>query len=414
MGHFRQFKLALGAVLVSLLNVNLSFAQAWHVFDSSNSPINTSSWAVAVDSDGNKWFGLADGQGLAVLTDTGWISVTLPLGTSSFSIVQSIAVDEQNVKWIGTSGGLYRLKDTAWTYYTPANSGLCNHSINDIEIAPNGVKWFATDYGVCAFNDTVWSSYNTLNSGIAGNSVVNVRFDTKGNAWFATDEGISTFNGNDWYTYDTSNLNIPINLISTLSIDRNNNVWFALGDLYGVYRLNDSSLINYNSMNSGIYDDDIWSIFEDAKGAIWFGTHQSISFYYKNVWTVYKAELTSKCYNVHDIVEDVKNNSLWFASESGAASLDLPAGVQNLERKIDVEIYPLPASDKLFVKVANIKISDASISTYDLQGNLIEKMVNGNGNEFELDVTDYPAGFYLIKLSDGVMTFFSRMLVVEH
>lgn len=404
------------AVALFFLHIATSVtAQSWHVYDTSNSAIKADTRAVAVDKKGNKWFGLGGGLGLAVLTDTGWISIKAPIGIETY-LVQAIAIDDQDVKWFGTVGGVYKLKDTSWTRFTPANSGLCNHSINDIEITKEGVKWFATDGGVCSYNDTTWNSYTTSNSGIAGNSVMNVKFDSKGNAWMATDEGVSTFNGSTWYTYDTTNLNIPIQLIATLNVDQNNNVWFALGDLYGVYRLNDTSLTNFNDQNSEIYDNDIWSIYEDSKGAIWFGTHHSISFLYKDEWTVYKAESTSKCYNVHAIVEDLMHHSMWFASESGAASLDLPVGITEIHLLKKNFAFPIPASNRLFIQRDKEMYEDVTISLIDMYGKCVAYLSKNpdQANLVELDVSSFPAGLYWVKLSGRSGDSGSQLILIEH
>jgi len=63
-------------------------------------------------------------------------------GLASY-FVYAIAIDAQGNKWFGTSEGVSKFDGTNWTTYTTAN-GLVSNSIEAIAIDTQGNKWIGT------------------------------------------------------------------------------------------------------------------------------------------------------------------------------------------------------------------------------------------------------------------------------
>ena len=62
--------------------------------------------AIAIDSEGNKWFGT--GRGVSKFDVTTWTTYTTEDGLAS-NYVEAIAIDQEGNKWFGTDGGLSML-----------------------------------------------------------------------------------------------------------------------------------------------------------------------------------------------------------------------------------------------------------------------------------------------------------------
>ena len=58
--------------------------------------------------------------------------------------VNDIAIDAQGNKWFGTIDGVSKFDGTTWTTYTTAD-GLANNNVNAIAIDAQGNKWFGTN-----------------------------------------------------------------------------------------------------------------------------------------------------------------------------------------------------------------------------------------------------------------------------
>lgn len=66
-------------------------------------------------------------------------------------------------------------------------------------------------------------------------------------------------------------------------------------------------------------------------------------------------------------------------------------------------IYPNPATNRVNVQPANGKLL-SSVALYDIHGKLLAGKTNIAGQDATIDVSALPAGFYLIKASDGTTT----------
>ena len=118
--------------------------------------------------------------------------------------VSAIAVDKEGNKWFGTDMGVSKFDGNTWTTYTTSDGLVCNHVIS-IAIDHEGNLWFGTSEGVSNFDGNVWKNY--MNSdGISLNNVYRIAGDKKGNMWFLMGENVSKFDGRKWtnYKYPTS------------------------------------------------------------------------------------------------------------------------------------------------------------------------------------------------------------------
>jgi len=90
--------------------------------------------------------------------------------------IYSVAVDDENNKWIGTGGG-----------------------------------------GVAIFNDVYWISYNTNNSDLTDDNIRPIMVDNKGNKWIGTYiGGVNIFDGESWKVFDFQNSIVPDDEVTCL------------------------------------------------------------------------------------------------------------------------------------------------------------------------------------------------------
>ncbi len=105
--------------------------------------------------------------------------------------VLDIAVDHNNVKWIGTWGaGLSRFDEEKWTTYTAGSGTIGGNFVHALEVDSEGILWIGTDYGVTRYDGLTWETYTTRD-GLLDNNVFSIAFDHAGNKWFGTWSGLS-------------------------------------------------------------------------------------------------------------------------------------------------------------------------------------------------------------------------------
>ncbi|MCX7762036.1 MAG: hypothetical protein N2252_04250 [Candidatus Kryptonium sp.] len=139
---------------------------------------------------------------------------------------------EGNYVWVGTTGGLVRLDKTtgAMTFYNRANSGLPDNSVQSIAIDKQGNKWIGTwDGGLAKFDGKNWVVYNRANSGLPSNNVYSIAIDKQGNKWIGTGgkRKFVKFDGTNWMIFYTADSGVPNDDILTISIDRYGNKWLG-------------------------------------------------------------------------------------------------------------------------------------------------------------------------------------------
>ena len=105
--------------------------------------------------------------------------------------VKAIAIDAQGNIWFGTYGGVSKYDGANWTTYTKAN-GLASDTVFSIAIDAQGNNWFGTNGGVSKFDGTNWTTY-TIKDGLVDNHVMAIAIDAQGNKWFGTSGGVSKF-----------------------------------------------------------------------------------------------------------------------------------------------------------------------------------------------------------------------------
>ena len=82
-----------------------------------------------------------------------------------------------------------------------------------------------------------------------------------------------------------------------------------------------------------------------------------------------------------------------------------------------ISVFPSPARETVTIKFNATKSSEVSIEVFDLQGKMVENVYNGTSSAGEniqsINVQAYPAGMYLVKLTDGGKSQYAN-IVVSH
>jgi ligand-binding sensor domain-containing protein len=172
----------------------------WFIFrnDSLDSFLQCIS-AIAIDNNNIIWCGFnyfdwSEDKGLGIISKydgEGWENYIPYISQMPWSSgIMSIVIDRFNNKWIGSiNGGLIIFDDNTFTSYNMNNSGIAGNRVFSIAIDDNNVKWIGTDNGLNRFDGVSWTIWDTSNSLLASNMISSIVIDKYDNKW------ISMFNG---------------------------------------------------------------------------------------------------------------------------------------------------------------------------------------------------------------------------
>ena len=246
--------------------------------------------------------------------------------------VSAIAIDEEGNKWFGTNGGVSKFDGTNWTTYDTSNSGLANNNVSAIAIDEEGNIWFGTyGGGVSKFDGTDWTTYDASNSGLVSNAICAIAIDNSGDVWIGTHwAGVSKFDGTSWTTYDTSNSGLASNYVSAIAISNADVKWFGgcIGtewsgfdsdcDYAAVSRF-DGGWTTYIQGTSGLCCERINAIGIDQRSQKWFGARSGGVRKFDGInWTSYSGLTHNR---VYAITVDNEGNK-WFGTHGGVSNYD--------------------------------------------------------------------------------------------
>jgi ligand-binding sensor domain-containing protein len=246
--------------------------------------------SIAVDNNGHKWIGTD--EGLAMYDDT--VYTVYPYNPSDSWIAHgasSVAVDHKGNIWFAFSyrGGLVKYDGSSLTGYT----GLPENRVTAIAVDGEGNKWIGMEPGLAMFDDSIWTVYHPgdyapVDDPNRGNYgyLSCIAIDSSGNKWFGTWGGLFKYDGITWTVFNSSNSELHGGVYS-LAADDNGNIW--VGTTNGLAKYDGTAWTTYNTSNSGIPGNWIYAISIDDSGNKWVGAYSNggLAKFDGRTWTVY-------------------------------------------------------------------------------------------------------------------------------
>ena len=228
---------------------------AWTYFNQDNSalrgilqnPLYVVVTGLKQDLQGNIWFlnylGVESGLVVCDSTCTEWMAYSIRDGLA-YTEVQSLAIDQEGIKWVGTTQeGMSRFDDAgtpfnkedddpefAWTTYSETSADpsrmIDNDNVTSICVDGNDIVWIGTSAGVMQYERFYFSTV----SGLLNESVNVVASDARDNIWVGTDDGLSFYDvgADQWTHFTTGNSDLVSDRIQDIAVDAETGViWIA-------------------------------------------------------------------------------------------------------------------------------------------------------------------------------------------
>ena len=231
-------------------------------------------------SDGSFWSvsgGLYKTQ-LAEHTVSGW-SIQQTINIVDQEPATEIAIDKNDVKWIGKYGHLYKVQNNQLIPVNYTNDPLPGE-INRMRVDANNVLWLATyGAGIYYFDGQNWGNYNSANSDCPSNIALSLAVDQQNNKWIGTTAGVFVVGptGNQM-VFNASNSPMKDPVIFDLDVAVDGSVWIAAWQQLlqykdGIfYSFNTADLIPDFGCPSGV-SDFIRALRVDKTNKVWVGTN---------------------------------------------------------------------------------------------------------------------------------------------
>jgi len=146
----------------------------------------------------------------------------------------------------------------------------------------------------------------------------NILQDKKGNYWLATWEGIIRYDGKVFINFTNKEELRRFRVFSLLE-DQKGKIWFGTIGA-GVYIYDGQTFINKTSKD-GLVNNDVGCIYEDRKGNIWLGTRVGISLFDGKTFTNFTSKDGLADNDVNSIIED-QSGLFWIGARGAACTYD--------------------------------------------------------------------------------------------
>ena len=208
---------------------------------------------------------------------------------------------------------------------------MSSNRIKDITGIGNEV-WIATDNGLNLYdkNTGAFKSYNNENS-ILNNEIRALFIGKDGLLWIGTKGGLYTFDRKDKfrsYNQMLEESGIYEKNISSIYEDNDGEIWLSVGNEGGIVRYNRKTgdikqyVSNGKDINSLSFNT-VRSISQDSSGAIWIGTQNGLNKFDKDkeIFTTYTYEDGLSNNFVYGVVVD-NNDNIWASTNYGLSMYD--------------------------------------------------------------------------------------------
>lgn len=246
----------------------------------------------------------------------------------SSNSVYAFLLDKEGRYWIGTySAGLCFSKHITGNFklhHLASDYPDINKSIRSFYFSPDGSEYFGTRNGFAQLSKNgkfnFFQSSSTLQTGLRSNIILSiypfmddVLIGTYGGGvsrFSIAEQKIKPFLGNDIlfkgniYAFDTDNFG---------------DLWIT--SFNGLYRYSakDQSLVNFNTQNSELKNNQIFEITFDSKGRIWVGSMSGTYVYNyeeRKLKSIDLSVISNNTFKTNYIYED-QNGSIWICTERG-------------------------------------------------------------------------------------------------
>ncbi len=324
-------------------------------------------WALAEDDDGSLWIGTYGG-GLSHLKDGAFERFSTKDGLPNDFITRLVKGPDGTL-WIGTTGGLARRKGGKVDVFR-TTEGLPSNDVTALHLDQEGTLWIGTQKGLASYvggriiDDTrhqpalegpvsaiagsgreglwlgLWQTSQgfglrryhagavtsfTTRDGLPSDAVTSLLLDKHGMLWIGTLAGICRQRNGRFEQYYTDLAGsgvrgvlerVSARNVQALQLDREGSLW--IGTRFdGLLRLRDVPFTLVTFGPTGGTGNDVHTILEDSRGAVWLATASGL----RRIEGESSTALTLPGGIGADALAENRDGSLWVGTEAGVFAL---------------------------------------------------------------------------------------------
>lgn len=188
--------------------------------------------------------------------------------------LRSVFTARDGSLWVGTDGeGAYHRDLSGRVTHLLAPRELTNNFVRVFLQASDGDMWIGTDQGIARVPAHGATTQYTVENGLAQFSIRDLLEDRNRDIWIGTDKGLSHWSGHA-FMQDAATVALREEKVWSILEDRRGTLWFGTRD-HGLYRYRDGVVERY-TVAQGLTSNSIYKVLQDHGGTFWLSGPDSI------------------------------------------------------------------------------------------------------------------------------------------
>ena len=193
--------------------------------------------------------------------------------------IRSMLHDKNGTFWFGSDGeGVFRYDGRTVVQFT-VKDGLCHNQIRSIREDKSDNIWFETGNGICRYDGHAFLNQPDVAAADAFANATGAWKKEAGSLWFhagGNEGGVFRYNGDTFFRYQFPNpephSSVPYDMYAVYCTfeDRDGNIWFGTQSK-GVCRFDGKDFLWLR--DKGLAGAAVRAIYQDKSGALWFGNN---------------------------------------------------------------------------------------------------------------------------------------------
>ena len=292
---------------VGVLEIDLKTHDVRNTLTRKDGLANEYVFAIGIDPQGNKWFGTNAG-GMSRYRAGQW-KTYFPMHGLADYWVYSFANKGGEDLWIGTWAGANRLNLRTGKFETFVKE-LVNVWVYGIAIDSKKRVWFGTEGGVSMLDGARWKSWTHLD-GLGARNTKNLAESKNTGLGTRSRHDLGVLSGGE-ATYNPS-------YVFSIHVSPDDTVWVGTWG-GGVSHFDGQTWHNLTTAD-GLAGNIVYSIAQDGRGNLWFGTNAGVSRYNGKTWQTINRQSGLAFEHVYAIAVDAERNDIWVGTQNGVTRI---------------------------------------------------------------------------------------------
>lgn len=317
-------------------------------YNTENSCLPTNTFtSISFDNENNAW--LSSFIGL-IKFNTNNCELFTPNGNEKEQALMTVKYVNDNEVWCGAvNGKLLKFNGEGFTSIELSNSPLKSNNTSDIYASSQNV-WVGTQENIVTCKtDKLTHSSNIKNTYFTE--------DENGNLWIVSNEDntrLLRVNGSDTIVYDSTNSPIIPQIIFSDITANPNGLWIATLT-HGLFKFSNAVFTNYTQSNSDLPYDNISCLSTDKQNNLWIGTKRGLVKFSDENWQHWDTANSNIPTNWANTIAIDDENNVWFAcrDEGGIMGIEYGGGLTKFDGT-NMQTYNISNSGLLSNTIFNV------------------------------------------------------------